>query len=140
MVVRQVAVAASGRIRLRRYGIGLDAMKLSPSGREHRQRDAHSVRLHATAVRRPRELLNRQQRRDLGIVFGELKTLERQQAGSGPTGSTPALGAIAPLGPTKETIEGVGGDTMEGGEAGSTNASAPRSNRNAAPASDSTST
>jgi len=93
VVVRQV----------RRYGIGRDsaailrsllaAMKLSPSGRAAADTMLIFVGLHATAVRHPGELLIGSTE-ILESLFGDLKTLERQQAGSGLTGLMLALGAI----------------------------------------------
>jgi hypothetical protein len=89
---------------VRRYGIGRDsvatlrsllaAKKLSPSGRDAADTMLIFVGLHATAVRHAGELLIGSTE-ILESLFGELKTLERQQAGSGLTGLMLALGAIA---------------------------------------------
>jgi hypothetical protein len=62
------------------------------------------VRLHATAVRRAGELLIASTE-ILESLFGELKTLERQQAGSGLTGLMLALGAIVSTWTDEETTK-----------------------------------
>jgi hypothetical protein len=72
----------------------LAAMDLSPSGRDAADTMLIFVGLHATAVRHPGELLIGSTE-VLESLFGELKALERQQAGSGFTGLVLALGAIA---------------------------------------------
>lgn len=88
---------------VRRCGIGSDsvatlrsllaALKLSPSGCDAADTMLIFVRLHATAVRHPGERLIGSTE-ILESLFGELKTLERQQAGSGLTGLMLGLGAI----------------------------------------------
>ena len=82
----------------------LEAMKLSPSGRDTANVMLIFVRLHATAVRRPGELLIASTE-ILESLFGELKTLERQQAGSGLTGLMLALGAIVSAWTDEETTK-----------------------------------
>ena len=104
VVVRQVRRCGIGKDSVETLRHRLDAMKLSPSGRDTANVMLIFVRLHATAVRRPGELLIASTE-ILESLFGELKTLERQQAGSGLTGLMLALGAIVSAWTDEETTK-----------------------------------
>lgn len=93
VVVRQVRRCGIGMDSVATLEQRLEALKLSPSGRDVANQMLIFVRLHATAVHRPDELLIASTE-ILESLFGELKTLERQQAGSGLTGLILAMGAI----------------------------------------------
>jgi hypothetical protein len=79
----------------------LEALKLSPSGRDAANRMLIFVRMHATAIHHPGERLIASTE-ILESLFGELKTLERQQAESGLTGLILALGAMVSTGTEEE--------------------------------------
>ena len=104
VVVRQVRRCGIGKESVETLRHRLEAMKLSPSGRDAANVMLIFVRLHATAVRRPGELLIASTE-ILESLFGELKTLERQQAGSGLTGLMLALGAIVSTWTDEETTK-----------------------------------
>ena len=104
MVVRQVRRCGIGRDSVETFRHRLEAMKLSPSGRDAANVMLLFVRLHATAVRRPGELLIASTE-ILESLFGELKTLERQQAGSGLTGLMLAFVAIVSTWTDEETTK-----------------------------------
>ena len=104
VVVRQVRRCGIGKDSVETLRHRLEAMKLSPSGRDTANVMLIFVRLHATAVRRPGELLIASTE-ILESLFGELKTLERQQAGSGLTGLMLALGAIVSAWTDEETTK-----------------------------------
>lgn len=104
VVVRQVRRCGIGTDSVATLQQRLEAMKLSPSGRDTANRMLIFVRMHATAVRRPGELLIASTE-ILESLFGELKTLERQQAGSGLTGLILALGAIVSTWTDEETTK-----------------------------------
>ena len=104
VVVRQVRRCGIGKHSVETLRHRLEAMKLSPSGRDTANVMLIFVRLHATAVRRPGELLIASTE-ILESLFGELKTLERQQAGSGLTGLMLALGAIVSAWTDEETTK-----------------------------------
>ena len=104
VVVRQVRRCGIGKDSVETLRHRLEAMKLSPSGRDAANVMLIFVRLHATAVRRPGELLIASTE-ILESLFGELKTLERQQAGSGLTGLMLALGAIVSTWTDEETTK-----------------------------------
>jgi len=104
VVVRQVRRCGIGKESVETLRHRLEAMKLSPSGRDAANVMLIFVRLHATAVRRPGELLIASTE-ILESLFGELKTLERQQAGSGLTGLMLALGAIVSAWTDEETTK-----------------------------------
>ena len=110
VVVRQVRRCGIGKDSVETLRHRLDAMKLSPSGRDTANVMLIFVRLHATAVRRPGELLIASTEETRESLFGELKTLARQQAGSGLTGLMLALGAIVSAWTDEETDRGVRGD------------------------------
>jgi hypothetical protein len=94
VVVRQVRRHGIGSDSVARLRSQLAALDLSASGRDAADTMLIFVGLHATAVRHPGEHLIGSTE-VLESLFGELKALERQQAGSGFTGLILALGAIA---------------------------------------------
>ena len=104
VVVRQVRRCGIGKESVETLRHRLEAMKLSPSGRDVANVMLIFVRRTATAVRRPGELLIASTE-ILESLFGELKTLERQQAGSGLTGLMLALGAIVSAWTDEETTK-----------------------------------